>query len=87
MIQCLRLGNYMKGAPHTIEALLAFLQTEYLQGEDTQHGCWQLTGVIIRVALKMGYHRDGSHFPNISVYEAEMRRRTWYSKFLCTNCM
>lgn len=78
MIQCLRLGNYMKGVPHTIEALLAFLQSEYVQGEDTQQGCWQLTGVIIRVALKMGYHRDGSHFPQMSVYEAEMRRRTWY---------
>ncbi|KAH6872930.1 hypothetical protein BKA58DRAFT_283716, partial [Alternaria rosae] len=78
MIQCLRLGNYMKGVPHTIEALLAFLQTEYVQGEDTQQGCWQLTGVIIRVALKMGYHRDGLHFPQMSVYEAEMRRRTWY---------
>ncbi|CAG5146173.1 uncharacterized protein ALTATR162_LOCUS1834 [Alternaria atra] len=78
MIQCLRLGNYLKGAPHTIEALLAFLQTEYVQGEDTQQGCWQLTGVIIRVALKMGYHRDGSQFREMSVYEAEMRRRTWY---------
>ncbi|KAI4665118.1 uncharacterized protein J4E79_003418 [Alternaria viburni] len=32
----------------------------------------------LRLALKMGYHRDGSHFPQMSVYEAEMRRRTWY---------
>jgi hypothetical protein len=78
MIQCLRMGDYMKGTPHTIEALLTFLCTEYLQGEDTQQGCWQLTGVIIRVALKMGYHRDGSHFPEMSAFEAEMRRRTWY---------
>ncbi|KAJ4319715.1 hypothetical protein N0V94_003774 [Neodidymelliopsis sp. IMI 364377] len=78
MIQCLRLGNYMKGTPHTIEALLSLLQIEYVQGEDTQQGCWQLIGVIIRVALKMGYHRDGSHFPEMSVFEAEMRRRTWY---------
>jgi hypothetical protein len=78
MIQCLRLGNYMKGTPHTIEALLSFLQIEYVQGEDIQQGCWQLIGVIIRVALKMGYHRDGSHFPEMSVFEAEMRRRTWY---------
>jgi hypothetical protein len=78
MIQCLRMGNYMKGAPHTIEALLAFLQIEYVQGEDTQQGCWQLMGVIVRVAIKMGYHRDGSHFPEMSAFEAEMRRRTWY---------
>lgn len=78
MIQCLRMGNYMKGSPHTIEALLSFLQVEYTQGEDTQQGCWQLIGVIVRVALKMGYHRDGSHFPEMSAFEAEMRRRTWY---------
>jgi hypothetical protein len=45
MIQCLRAGDYMKGTPHTIEALLTFLCTEYLQSEDTQQGCWQLTGV------------------------------------------
>jgi hypothetical protein len=77
MIQCLRMGDYMKGTPHTIEALLTFLCTEYLQSDDTQQGCWQLTGVIIRVALKMGYHRDGSHFPQMSAFETEMRRRTW----------
>ncbi|KAF2443144.1 hypothetical protein P171DRAFT_522771 [Karstenula rhodostoma CBS 690.94] len=78
MIQCLRLANYMKGIPHTIEALLTLLLTEYAQGEEAQQGCWQLIGTIIRVALKMGYHRDGSHFPELSPFEAEMRRRTWY---------
>lgn len=78
MIQCLRLANYMKGTPHTIEALLTLLLTEYAQGEEVQQGCWQLIGTIIRVALKMGYHRDGSHFPEMSPFDAEMRRRTWY---------
>jgi hypothetical protein len=78
MIHCLKLGNYMKGTPHTIEALLSLMQVEYMQGQDVQQGCWQLIGVIVRVALKMGYHRDGSHFPQMSAFEAEMRRRTWY---------
>ncbi|KAJ4348952.1 hypothetical protein N0V95_005038 [Ascochyta clinopodiicola] len=78
MIQCLQLGNYMKGAPHTIEALLSLVIIEYLQGDHAQYGCWQLIGVTIRVALRMGYHRDGSHFSNVSAYEAEMRRRAWY---------
>ncbi|KAI0482631.1 hypothetical protein GGR56DRAFT_685544 [Xylariaceae sp. FL0804] len=78
MIQCLRLGNYMKGTRHTIEALLFFLQVDYVQGEDAQLGCWQLLGLIIRIALKMGYHRDGSHFPErLSAFDAEMRRRVW----------
>jgi hypothetical protein len=78
IIQCLRLGNYMRGGPNAIEALLFLLQLEFVQGEDRQHECWQLTGVTVRIALKMGYHRDGSHFPQISAYEAEMRRRIWY---------
>lgn len=78
VIQCLRLANYMKGTPHTIEALLTLLLTEFAQGEEAQQGCWQLIGTIIRVALKMGYHRDGSHFPNMSPFDAEMRRRVWY---------
>jgi hypothetical protein len=78
MIQGLRLANYMKGTPYTVEALLTLLQTEYVQGEEAQQGCWQLMGTIIRVALKMGYHRDGSHFPEMSPFDAEMRRRTWY---------
>ncbi|KAJ8115095.1 hypothetical protein OPT61_g3173 [Boeremia exigua] len=78
MIQCLHMGNYMKGVPHTIESLLSLVIVEYLQGDEAQYGCWQLIGVTIRIALKMGYHRDGSHFSNVSVYEAEMRRRAWF---------
>ncbi len=27
--------------------------------------------------MRMGYHRDGSHFPQISAYQAEMQRRIW----------
>lgn len=27
--------------------------------------------------MRMGYHRDGSHMPNLSPYQVEMRRRTW----------
>jgi hypothetical protein len=78
MMQCLRLGNYLKGSRHTIEALLYLLQIEYVQGEGAEYGCWQLIGVIVRTAIKMGYHRDGSHFPEISAFDAEMRRRVWY---------
>lgn len=28
-------------------------------------------------AMRMGYHREASHFRNISIYEGEMRRRVW----------
>jgi hypothetical protein len=36
-----------------------------------------LVGMIVRVAFRMGYHRDPSRFPNISLFKAEMRRRLW----------
>jgi len=29
----------------------------------------------------MGYHRDSDHYPNISPFEGEMRRRVWYVAF------
>ena len=38
---------------------------------------WVLFGLIVRQALRMGYHRDPDHLPNITVFEGEMRRRCW----------
>ena len=77
IIQCLVLGNYTKSVPYTIETLLLYLHVEYFRSEDTQVGTWILLGIIVRLALRMGYHRDASHFPRISPFHAEMRRRTW----------
>ena len=76
-VQCLILGNYTKCSPYTIETLMFYLHGEYVRSEDTQVGCWVLLGIIIRLAFRMGYHIDGSHFPHMSVFNAEMRRRTW----------
>ncbi|RDL39484.1 uncharacterized protein BP5553_03824 [Venustampulla echinocandica] len=39
---------------------------------------WVLTGVASRIAQRLGLHRDGSHYKEISVFDAEMRRRTWW---------
>lgn len=77
IIQCLVLGNYTKCAPHTIETLLLYLHLEHNQHEDKQMEIWVLLGVIVRLALRMGYHRDASHFPHISIFQGEMRRRAW----------
>ncbi|KAF4857120.1 Hybrid PKS-NRPS synthetase lepA [Colletotrichum siamense] len=38
---------------------------------------WVLSGTILRKAMHMGLHRDPSHLPGRSAYEAEMRRRLW----------
>jgi len=38
-----------------------------------------MTGVIVRAAINMGYHREPSQSSSISVLQAEYRRRVWFS--------
>lgn len=38
-----------------------------------------MTGLVIRMAQALGLHRDGSHFPNLTPYEIETRRRVWWA--------
>ncbi|KAJ3543488.1 hypothetical protein NM208_g3561 [Fusarium decemcellulare] len=77
VIQCLILGNYSRGGPFVIETLLHYLAIEHLRWPDSKVGSWLLFGTIHRLALRMGYHRDSSCFPGISVFEGEIRRRIW----------
>ena len=77
VVQCLVLGDYTRGGPHVIEALIHYFVIEHFRRPDTETGMWLLMGMVLRLALRMGYHRDPSHFPNISVCQAELRRRTW----------
>lgn len=76
-IQCLVMGNYLRCVPRTIETLILYMHVEYLRCEDNQVEVWVLFGMIVRLALRMGYHRDASRFPRISPFQAEMRRRVW----------
>jgi hypothetical protein len=41
------------------------------------HSLWSLSGIAIRIAQRIGLHRDGSHL-GLSVFETEMRRRLWW---------
>ena len=48
-----------------------------LQGRFDRHAAWILSGTIVRIAQKMGYHRDGELL-GLSPFETEMRRRIWW---------
>ncbi|KAK7752851.1 hypothetical protein SLS62_005193 [Diatrype stigma] len=76
-IQCLILGNYTKGGPYVLEALILYLAAEALPSEDAMFCNYLLVGIIVHLALRTGYHRDSRHFPNISPFEGEMRQRVW----------
>ncbi|KAG9230545.1 hypothetical protein BJ875DRAFT_152352 [Amylocarpus encephaloides] len=76
--QCLNLGDVTKGAPNTMETLLFYAMGEQTRQTDTGIGVWILYGMIARVALQMGYHRDPSQYPNIPLLQGELRRRVWF---------
>lgn len=48
-----------------------------MRTRDSQIGISILFGVIVKLAMHMGYHRDSKHYQNLSVFEGEMRRRVW----------
>jgi hypothetical protein len=81
-VQCLVLGGYTEPSQYTIETLLLYLHAEYVRREDAQMGNWVLLGIIIRLAFRMSYHTDGSQLPQISPFQAEMRRRIWTVLFM-----
>lgn len=75
---CLVLGNFSKPQPHVIEALSLFLQCKYARQLDPSREVAMMFSVQCRLAFMMGYHRDGSNYPNtFSPFEAEIRRRAW----------
>jgi hypothetical protein len=48
---------------------------------DESKAVWTLTGLLNRMAIGIGLHRDGSYF-NLSPFQTEMRRRLWWQ--VCT---
>jgi hypothetical protein len=76
-IQCLVLRKYNQNVPYTVETFLFYLYADFLSGRDTQTEIWLKLGLIVRIAQRMGYHRDATHYPRISPFQAEMRRRVW----------
>jgi hypothetical protein len=75
--QCLVGVNYLRPRRYTVETLIFYYAIEKFHGRNTEFGTYILLGIIIRVAMRLGYHRDASHFPNISPFDGEMRRRLW----------
>ncbi|CRK40515.1 hypothetical protein BN1708_008242, partial [Verticillium longisporum] len=68
--------NFLKNYDMTtLQALVLYLIS--LQGRYNRHAAWVLSGVLIRIAHKMGLHRDGETL-NLTAFEIETRRRVWW---------
>ncbi|KAI9876178.1 MAG: hypothetical protein M1830_007079 [Pleopsidium flavum] len=75
--QCLVLADFTKPVTHMIETLILHLHSEFSHTKDTEVGIWVMVGMIVRLAMRMGYHRDPKPYNNISPFQGEMRRRVW----------
>ncbi len=76
--QALVSGKYHKARPYSVEAVLLYASCKYRQKEDPDSDAWMIMGIGVRLAIRMGYHRDPRHLANISPFEGEMRRRTFF---------
>jgi hypothetical protein len=77
--QCLIIGDIAKCLPYTLETLRFNATAELNRKDDNSRGLWIMTGVMVRAAINMGYHRDPPQSSSISILQAEYRRRVWLS--------
>lgn len=75
--QCLALADYAKPGCYKVQAMLLHFGCEYLRRHDFILGTSTLLTITIRLAVHMGLHRDPKHYPGMSPFEGEMRRRMW----------
>ncbi|OCT46262.1 hypothetical protein CLCR_01062 [Cladophialophora carrionii] len=75
--QCLRLGGFTRPKRYVVEALGLYAQCKYVSTLDPSGDVGVIFSIAVRLAYRSGYHRDPSQFPHISVFDGEMRRRTW----------
>lgn len=75
--QCLVLADTSLPMPQMLEALLLHLQAEHSRSKDAETGVLMISCLCVRMAMRMGYHRDPRPHPAISPFQGEMRRRVW----------
>ncbi|KAJ5291743.1 fungal-specific transcription factor domain-containing protein [Penicillium angulare] len=80
-IHCLVSVNYLQPSRHTIETLILHFAVDQNVNIDADIGNWLLIGVVVRIALRMGLHRDPSHWPHIRPLQGELRRRIWIALY------
>lgn len=74
---CMVHVDYTQPVNFMIETLCFYLQAEHARSRDTETSVWILSAIIMRLAMRMGLHRDSKPYKSVSPYQGEMRRRIW----------
>ncbi|KAL6857356.1 hypothetical protein J3F83DRAFT_751376 [Trichoderma novae-zelandiae] len=80
-VECLVLGRFATANAYSLEAMILHLQSCFLTHNKLTTDHWFEMGTLIRLAFRIGYHRDPDKLPGISVFDGEMRRRVWHNIF------
>lgn len=75
--QCLVLADVTQPLPQILETMILHVQAEYGRSRDPEPGVFILLSICVRLAMRMGYHRDPGPHVNIPPFHKEMRRRVW----------
>ncbi|KAK5170545.1 uncharacterized protein LTR77_005133 [Saxophila tyrrhenica] len=74
---CMIAADYLQPQEYLIEALCLHHYGEYVSSRDAKSSVWVLTGMITRLAMRMGYHQTSQPTLESSPCKDEMRRRVW----------
>ncbi|KPI40836.1 putative transcriptional regulatory protein [Cyphellophora attinorum] len=77
LTDCLIAADYTRPQEFLIETLILHLYAEYVSSRDAKSTVWVLVGMIVRLAMRMGYHQERQPTMRATPFHAEMRRRVW----------
>ena len=75
--QALVVADFTQPIVYMVETLCLYLQAENARVRDAETGVWILVGIVARLAMRIGLHRDPQPFASLSPFQGEMRRRLW----------
>jgi hypothetical protein len=75
--QCLATADITNPITNMLETMVLHVHADYALSRDTQAGMTISTSIVVRLAMRMGLHRDAAPYPGITVFQGEMRRRLW----------
>lgn len=75
--ECLVQADFTQPMFFMIETLCLYLQAEHARSRDSETGVWVLVGIVARLAMRVGLHRDPRPYPALTPFYGEMRRRLW----------
>lgn len=76
-VQCLLAANYTDPQLYTIETLILHIYAEWMSSQDSSTEVSLLLAIVIRLAMRMGMHRDSRAYESVKPFRGEMRRRVW----------